>query len=171
MSRLLLIAASTLALTACGGGSDEAPAPEAAETAPAAPSSTPAPAEPAAAVTPAEPAAPAVDVEAVLANADVANGGRQYRRCQSCHTLDEGGRHLVGPNLYAVIGEAAAARDGFTYSRQLSEAGLVWDVETLDAWLENPRALVPGNRMSFVGLRDPEARRNVIAYMAVESAR
>ncbi|WP_300529401.1 cytochrome c family protein [Maricaulis sp.] len=176
MSRLLLIAASTLALTACGGGGEDAPAPQPQETAQA-PAETTAPAQTAspAAV---EADAPAVDTQAVLAalgpefvDADFVNGGRQYRRCQSCHTLDEGGRHLVGPNLHGIIGEAAAMREGFTYSRQLTEAGLVWDVATLDAWLENPRTMVPGNRMSFVGLRDPEARRNVIAYMAVESAR
>lgn len=103
-------------------------------------------------------------------NADLANGARQFRRCQSCHTLDAGGRHTVGPNLHGVIGRAAASAEGFDYSRQLEAAGLVWDLDTLDAWIENPRALVPGNRMSFVGLRDPQARRDVIGYLAVETA-
>ena len=97
-------------------------------------------------------------------------GARQFRRCQSCHTLNEGGRHTVGPNLYSVIGHEAASAEGFNYSPQLTEAGLTWDVETLDAWIENPRAMVPGNRMSFVGLRDAADRRDVIGYLAVETA-
>lgn len=104
------------------------------------------------------------------ANADLANGARQFRRCQSCHTLNEGGRHTVGPNLYGVIGSEAASAEGFAYSRQLSESGLVWDPDTMNAWIENPRALVPGNRMSFVGLREADDRRDVIAYVAVATA-
>lgn len=103
-------------------------------------------------------------------NADLANGARQFRRCQSCHTLDEDGRHTVGPNLYGVMGRPAAQAEDFSYSSQLSESGLTWDPQTLDAWIENPRALVPGNRMSFVGLREADDRRDVIAYIAVETA-
>lgn len=103
-------------------------------------------------------------------NADLSNGARQFRRCQSCHTLNEGGRNSVGPNLYGVIGQPAASHAQFSYSSQLSDAGLVWDLATLDAWIENPRALVAGNRMSFVGLRDPEDRRDVIAYIAVQTS-
>lgn len=102
-------------------------------------------------------------------DADLQNGARQFRRCQSCHTLNAGGRHTVGPNLYGVIGREAAAAEGFNYSRQLAEAGIVWDAESLDAWIENPRAMVPGNRMSFVGLRDADDRRDVIAHIAVET--
>ena len=103
------------------------------------------------------------------ADADLVNGQRQYRRCQSCHTLNEGGRNTVGPNLFGIMGTAAASREGFTYSRQLIAADLMWDVPTMDAWIENPRALVPGNRMSFVGLRDADDRRDVIGYIAVET--
>lgn len=102
-------------------------------------------------------------------NADLSNGARQFRRCQSCHTLNEGGRNSVGPNLYGIIGQPAARVAQFSYSSQLSDAGLVWDLATLDAWIENPRALVTGNRMSFVGLRDAEDRRDVIAYIAVHT--
>ena len=106
----------------------------------------------------------------VFANADLVNGRRQYRRCQSCHTLEAGGRHTVGPNLHGILGAEAASKDGFNYSPRLSEAGLVWDIATLDAWIENPRGLVPGNRMSFVGLRDADDRRDVIAYIAAETS-
>ena len=104
------------------------------------------------------------------ADADLQNGARQFRRCQSWHTLNEGGRHTVGPNLYSVIGHEAASAEGFNYSRQLSEAGIVWTLDNLDTWIENPRAMVPGNRMSFVGLRDADDRRDVIAHIAVETA-
>ena len=192
MTRALYFLLPALALSACGGDTtstaDEAPSPQtaSAEIAEAqAPSRDAAPAEPTPAPVSAAPTptpAPAHDAvrpeaAAILANlgegfaaADLANGARQFRRCQSCHTLNEGGRHTVGPNLYDVIGRDAAGADRFAYSSQLTDAGLVWDVSTLDAWIENPRALVPGNRMSFVGLRDAEDRRDVIAYIAVETS-
>ncbi|MHA6289643.1 c-type cytochrome [Maricaulis sp. CAU 1757] len=104
------------------------------------------------------------------ASADLDNGRRQFRRCQACHTLAEGARHSVGPNLYGIIDAPAASQEGFAYSDALEQAGLVWTAETMDAWIENPRVAVPGNRMSFVGLRDAEARRDLIAYLAVETA-
>jgi cytochrome c len=105
------------------------------------------------------------------ADADLANGARQYRRCQACHTIDDGGANRAGPNLHGIMDSAVAAVDGFAYSTALSESGLIWDAATLDAWLENPRALVPGNRMSLAGLRDANARRDLIAHIAVESAK
>jgi cytochrome c len=101
-----------------------------------------------------------------LTGADLANGRREFRRCQSCHTINDGGRAMVGPNLYGVVGRAAASTDGFSYSSALAESGLVWTSDALDTWIENPRAMVPNNRMSFVGLRDADDRRDVIAYLA-----
>ena len=197
MLRRLLPFASVLVLAACGGGSEEAPEPDGpatAQTSGAAASAAGNPEEPHNAASPAEAADTGTaiveadsddtgsddtggDAQAILASlggdyadADLQNGARQFRRCQSCHTLNEGGRHTVGPNLHGIVGAEAAAAEGFNYSRQLTEAGLVWDVDTLDTWIENPRAMVPGNRMSFVGLRDAEDRRDVIGYLAVETA-
>ncbi|WP_291842240.1 cytochrome c family protein [Maricaulis sp.] len=173
MSRALLSIFPALALAACGG--DPAPTENtgASATGPAATNTAVA----VESVQAANAQEMSPDAEAILASlgsayagADLTNGARQFRRCQSCHTLNAGGRHTVGPNLHGLIGGAAASADRFAYSSQLSEAGLVWDLETLDAWIANPRALVPGNRMSFVGLRDAEDRRDVIAYIAVETA-
>lgn len=180
MLRSLVPLAGALLITACNGETgDTADAAPAAHNEAAAPAAEPAPTSSAAAGPSGSQSGEAAggDAEAILASlggdyadADLTNGARQFRRCQSCHTLNEGGRHTVGPNLHGIMGRAAASAEGFSYSRQLTEAGLTWNVETLDAWIENPRALVPGNRMSFVGLRDAADRRDVIGYLAVETA-
>lgn len=159
MSRILLPVLASLALIACGDSSDKA-----------APSSASASAQPVAAAAGSDLHAPdttpaAQQVALAEVSADIANGQRQFRRCQSCHTIAEGERHTVGPNLYGVIGRPAASAPGFSYSRALSESGLTWDRHTLEEWIENPRELVPGNRMSFVGLRNFDDRRDVIAYL------
>lgn len=157
MPRFLLLCSSVLLLASCGDNRDAAAAPQApADPAPAAVSL----AAPDTGLAPAT-AAAAVDT----ADPRLMNGRRQFRRCQSCHTVDPGGRHTVGPNLYGIAGRPAASATGFGYSTAMRESGLVWDVETLDAWLTDPRGLVPGNRMSFVGLRDVEARQDVILYL------
>ena len=179
MSRFALPALSALALAACGGsnGSDttaELPVNTGTQSAQETPVSEPG--DMTADSTPQELSDTSALPAAVMAlgpdfaDADLVNGRRQYRRCQSCHTLEAGGRHTVGPNLYGVLGAAAAAKEGFNYSDRLRDAGLTWDLATLDAWIENPRGLVPGNRMSFVGLRDADDRRDVIAYIASETA-
>ncbi len=168
MLRRLLPLASLLALAACGNDTETASHPV--EPAAHAETAAPAAAEPVAQET-VRSAAEQHEIAEVLslAGADLGNGARQFRRCQSCHTLNEGGRHTIGPNLHGVLGGPAASQEGFPYSRQLTEAGLVWDLATLNQWIENPRELVPGNRMSFVGLRNATDRRDVIAYMLQET--
>ncbi|MEE2527186.1 cytochrome c family protein [Hyphobacterium sp. HN65] len=116
---------------------------------------------------------PSVDLSALPAPYDTADydaGRRQFRRCSSCHTLDQNGSHRVGPNLYGLFGREAGSADNFNYSNALSGAGFIWTPEQLDEWLANPREFLPGNRMSFVGLREEEDRRNVIAYLLHETA-
>ena len=97
--------------------------------------------------------------------ADFDQGRRTYRLCQSCHTLQDGGINLVGPNLYGMFGRQVGAAEGFAYSSALQEADFVWTPERLDEWLANPRTFLPGNRMSFAGVRKEEDRLAVIAYM------
>lgn len=102
-------------------------------------------------------------------SANIENGARIYRRCQSCHTVEEGGRNMVGPNLHGVFGAEAGAKDGFRYSPAMSESGIVWTAETMDAYLTNPRTYIPRNRMSFAGLRDENDRNDLIAWLAVNT--
>tara|TARA_R110002073_G_scaffold250803_3_gene413487 strand:+ start:3066 stop:3590 length:525 start_codon:yes stop_codon:yes gene_type:complete len=103
--------------------------------------------------------------------ADLANGARQFRRCTSCHTLGEGGPNRVGPNLHGLFDRTAGEFEGFNYSAALQDADFQWTPVHVDDWLADPRGYLPGNRMSFIGLRDENDRRDVIAYLLIETAR
>lgn len=164
---LALIAA--LALTACGG-SDPAPAAAPAEPAaaePAAPAAEAEPATPAAA--PGEPSPEFANLPAPYNTANYAVGARTWKLCQSCHLTAEGAGNLVGPNLHGIFGQQVATVEGFAYSPALQAETFVWTPEQLDHWLENPRTFVPGNRMSFAGVRREADRLGVIAYLMVET--
>lgn len=120
-------------------------------------------------------AATATDAAAPVAAADLTGdpeqGKRYYIFCQACHTLNEGGMNKVGPNLHGVAGNAAAQAGGFVYSDALTNAGLVWDDATLDAWIARPAELVPGTTMVFAGISDPQQRADLIAYLKQATAR
>jgi cytochrome c len=91
-------------------------------------------------------------------------------RCRQCHVTKEGDNRL-GPSLYGVFGREAGSAPGFGYSSAMQNADLVWDAETLDRYIENPDAVVPGNKMKpFTGIRDPEQRAKIIAHLENESA-
>lgn len=103
---------------------------------------------------------------------DVAAGATVFRQCVACHTIEEGAPNRVGPNLWNVVGRPAAAVEGFNYSppmREFAEAGNVWDEEHLDEYLANPRAYIPGTTMTYAGVRNEEARANLIGYLATYS--
>jgi cytochrome c len=97
--------------------------------------------------------------------AQLALGKKVYRKCKACHTLEDGGRHRVGPNLYGVMGAKIAAKDGFAYSKAFKASSLVWSDENIDAYLAKPKDFIPGNRMTFVGLKKEDDRKAVIAYL------
>lgn len=101
----------------------------------------------------------------LLVTASADKGARQFAKCKSCHTIDKGGRNGTGPNLYGILGRNVAATDGFRYSGALTNQGGVWDLALLDAWLASPKAAIPGNTMSFAGIRKPEQRADLIAYL------
>lgn len=99
------------------------------------------------------------------ASASRSRGERQVVYCKACHSLDKGGPNMIGPALYGIFGEEAGMRPGFEYSAVLRDAGFVWTPEALDAWLAQPGRFLPGNRMTFAGVSDPEDRDGLIAYL------
>lgn len=101
--------------------------------------------------------------------ADLENGRRAFARCRACHTVTEGGPNLTGPNLWGLFGRTAGTHARFNYSQPLKTAGFAWDAERLDHWLENPRGFLPGNRMSFPGAPDATDRRDLIAWLKVNT--
>jgi len=92
-------------------------------------------------------------------------GARVFRTCAACHTL-EPGAHRTGPSLAGVFGRKAGTAEGFhRYSDALRSADLVWREDTLNGFLGDPQAFLPGNRMTFAGISDAQARADLIAYL------
>jgi cytochrome c len=101
--------------------------------------------------------------------ADLANGEAKFALCASCHTITPGGPNMTGPNLHGVVGRKAGTAPNFNYSDAVKNAGFSWDAARLDKWLIDPRTDLPGTKMSFVGLKDPKDRTDVIAYLMAQS--
>jgi cytochrome c len=102
---------------------------------------------------------------------DAAAGQRVFNQCRACHTINEGGRNGVGPNLHGVVGRRAASIEGFRYSasmRTVAEGGLSWTPENLDRYLTNPKDLVPQGSMAFAGLRNEQQRKDLIAWLGTQ---
>ena len=101
----------------------------------------------------------------LLAKADVAAGKDIAKKCTQCHTFDKGGKNLIGPNLYGVVGEPIAQGKGYQFSAALQEHKGEWTVDALNQWLTNPKDFAKGTKMTFVGLPKAKDRADVIAYL------
>jgi len=143
---------TALLLGACG--SEEPAAPEEPAVGEAA-----APAE--ADATPASEETPAAEESAAAVPATVP---ASFNQCKVCHAV-EPGKHGIGPSLAGIYGTRAADIPGFEFSSAMEQSGLTWDEATLDKYLTDPRALVPGTKMSFAGLKDAAKRKEVIDYL------
>ncbi len=106
---------------------------------------------------------------AAQAGGDAARGARLFHPCSHCHTTAPG-EHLVGPSLAKVFNGKAASAEGFMrYSEAMRKSGKTWDAETLDKWLAAPAQFIPGNTMACPGVRNAQARQDLIAYLEAVS--
>jgi cytochrome c len=104
-------------------------------------------------------------IEQLLAKADLARGENSAKKCQSCHTFNKGGRNLVGPNLWGVVGRPKASEAGFNYSAALKAKGGSWTVDEINQFITNPRGYVAGTNMTFAGIPRAGERANLIVYL------
>ena len=106
---------------------------------------------------------------------DPEKGGIVFKReCAQCHQMGDGAQNRVGPQLNGVFDRRAGGLDDFKYSKSMQRMGadgLVWTIETLDAYIENPRSLISGTRMSYRGLKDQTKRNDLLAYLRAFSDR
>ena len=100
---------------------------------------------------------------------DAARGEDLFKKqCSACHQIGDGAKNRVGPRLNGLFGRRAGALEDFSYSKSMARMGadgLTWTLETLDAYVHNPKALISGTRMNYRGMADPEARRALLAYI------
>lgn len=103
-----------------------------------------------------------------LAEGDAEKGEKVFKKCKACHAVGPDAKNKVGPLLNGIVGAPAGAQADFKYSDALvamAEDGLVWDQESLSAFLTKPKDFMKGTKMSFAGLRKEAEVENVIAYL------
>lgn len=92
-------------------------------------------------------------------------GAKVFQACMACHSLEKG-QHMTGPSLAGIWGRKAGTTEGFRrYSDALKRSGVVWDERSMDAWLRDPAAFVPGNWMVFQGIKEGQHRNDLIAFL------
>jgi cytochrome c len=102
-----------------------------------------------------------------FADGDVAKGEQVSKQCMACHSLTDKSNR-VGPSLVGIVGRKPGSAEGYSYSEAFKTyaAGVAaWDDAALDAWLKNPKGVVPGTKMAFAGLKDDAARADLIAFL------
>jgi cytochrome c len=95
---------------------------------------------------------------------DIEAGKTAFKKCALCHTT-EAGKNKIGPSLFGVVGRKSASVENFNYSEAMKKFDHTWDEATLDTYLADPRASVPGTKMIFPGVKDEKERQDVIAYL------
>ena len=105
-----------------------------------------------------------VDFAVLLAEADPKDGSKVFAKCKACHIVDEP-KNGAGPHLVGIVGRTIAALEDFRYSGPMSELEGKWTAESISAFIENPRKFLPGTKMTFVGLKKPKDRADVVSYL------
>jgi len=110
-----------------------------------------------------------VDIKALLALGDLAHGEKVFKKCTACHQIAAGGKNMIGPNLWGVIGRTSGSVSDYKYSKAMIAHAKEWSFEEMNSYLIKPQAHIKGTKMAFAGLRKEKDRASVILYMNSKS--
>ena len=111
----------------------------------------------------------AVDIKALLAMGDLAHGEKVFKKCTACHQIAAGGKNMIGPKLWGVIGRTSGSVNDYKYSKAMIAHAKKWSFEEMNSYLIKPQAHIKGTKMAFAGLRKEKDRASVILYMNSKS--
>jgi cytochrome c len=111
-----------------------------------------------------------VDIGQLLALGDLVHGEKVFKKCSACHMIASGGKNMIGPNLWSVIGRTAGSVNDYKYSKAMVAYGKEWTFEEMNSYLIKPQAYVKGTKMAFAGLRKEKDRASVILFMNSKSS-
>jgi|TARA_B100001093_G_scaffold24343_1_gene21536 cytochrome c len=111
-----------------------------------------------------------IDIGQLLALGDLVHGEKVFKKCSACHMIASGGKNMIGPNLWSVIGRTAGSVSDYKYSKAMVAYGKEWTFEEMNSYLIKPQAYVKGTKMAFAGLRKEKDRASVILFMNSKSS-
>ena len=111
-----------------------------------------------------------VDIAQLLSLGDLAHGEKVFKKCSACHMIASGGKNMIGPNLWGVIGRTAGSVSDYKYSKAMVAYAKQWSFEEMNSYLIKPQAYVKGTKMAFAGLRKEKDRASVILFMNSKSS-
>ena len=106
-----------------------------------------------------------VGISELLAMGTIEHGEKVFKRCSACHMIAAGGKNMIGPNLWSILGKQTGVASGYKYSKALAAYGKEWSFEEMNGFLIKPSAHIKGTKMAFAGLRKEKDRASVILYM------
>jgi cytochrome c len=106
-----------------------------------------------------------VDIGQLLALGDIIHGEKVFKKCSACHMIASGGKNMIGPNLWGVIGRTAGSVSDYKYSKAMTAYAKQWNFEEMNGYLIKPQAYIKGTKMAFAGLRKEKDRASVILYL------
>ena len=110
-----------------------------------------------------------VDIGQLLALGDLTHGEKVFKKCSACHMIASGGKNMIGPNLWGVIGRTAGSISDYKYSKAMVAYATQWSFEEMNSYLIKPQAYIKGTKMAFAGLRKEKDRASVILYLNSKS--
>ena len=111
-----------------------------------------------------------LNIKEILALGDTTHGEKVFKKCSACHMIASGGKNMIGPNLWSVIGRTAGSVSDYKYSKAMVAYGKEWTFEEMNSYLIKPQAYVKGTKMAFAGLRKEKDRASVILFMNSKSS-